>query len=133
MFGPISICPFDPDYVEKHRKLPSICTKCFKALIFDFSIDQKLVVMLNSLAKDGFHGKFNEGVVVFYIRGKNYADGREKLLKFLPILEEQMRNFGIEGRVQWRVSCKEYQRVVPELFKSAKELSELAFSQRRLL
>lgn len=123
-------CHFDPERVRKSKKLPPECKRCFKALIFDFwdggENVRRLVRMLNYYIRSGVHGKFDEGVVVFYIEGRDYQDGQKKIVEFVRELEEQMKRFGVEGRAQWRVSCKEYQNVVLELFKSAKELSEKA-------
>ena len=116
----------------KNTELPLECKRCFKALIFDFwdggENVRRLTRMLNYYIQSGIPGKFNDGVVVFYIRGRDYLDGRKKIVKFVQGLEKQMKRFGVEGRPQWRVSCKEYQNVAPELFKSAKELSERALT-----
>jgi hypothetical protein len=82
--------PIRSDYVEKTRRLPIECTRCFKVLIFDFEVTPQLVEILNSLAKEGVSGKFNHGVVVFYIRGEDYKNGKKGLFTFLRVLEERV-------------------------------------------
>ncbi len=70
--------------------------------------------MINSFEVN-YWGKLNDGVVVFYFRNKN------KMLKFLKFLENEMKKFQVEGKVQWRRACKKYQNSRPELWKNAKE------------
>jgi len=62
------------------------------------------------------HGKYNGKVVVFYFKRK------ARMLTFLEILRENMNQFSVEGRIQWRVSGRYWQDDYHQLFKSAKEL-----------
>jgi hypothetical protein len=50
-----------------------------------------------------------------------YFDGKKELLDFLDFLKNGMEYHHIEGKIQWRRACKEYQNIKPELWKSAKE------------
>ena len=70
--------------------------------------------MLESLPVS-IHGKYNDRVVVFYFKVK------AKMLTFLEILKENMNQFSVEGRTQWRVSGRYWQDAYPQFFKSAKE------------
>jgi len=42
------------------------------------------------------------------------------MLKFLDLMDEQMKEFGVSGRLQWRRACKEFQNMQPSLWKNAK-------------
>lgn len=47
------------------------------------------------------------------------------MLTFLEILKEYMNKYGVEGRIQWRVSGRYWQDDYPEFFVSAKELEPI--------
>ncbi|MBA7595511.1 hypothetical protein ES703_02475 [subsurface metagenome] len=115
-----SECYFDfvPSFVAETGYLPIECRECYKALIFwPFSKanESNFMRMLESLPVS-IHGKYNDRVVVFYFKKK------ARMLIFLEILRENMNQFGVEGRIQWRVSGRYWQDDYPQLFKSAKEL-----------
>ena len=112
---------FVPDFVEETGYLPVECRECYKALIFwpySETNASNFKRMLESLPVS-IHGKYNESVVVFYFKAK------EKMLAFLEILKEKMDQFGVEGRIQWRVSGRYWQDDYPQFFKSAKELKPI--------
>lgn len=109
---------FVPSFVEETGYLPVECRECYKALIFwpySETNTTNFKRMLESLPVS-IHGKYNESVVVFYFKAK------AKMLAFLEILKEKMSQFGVEGRIQWRVSGRYWQDDYPQFFKSAKEL-----------
>lgn len=118
-------CPGEVDdkmvnFFKKNKKLPQPCNKCYKALIFwDWCYSKenttKFLEMLNSL-NFPLRGKFNQKAVVFYFREKS------EMQDFLIFLEEGMREFGVQGKTQWRRACKEYQNRIPEYWINAKEL-----------
>lgn len=109
---------FVPSFIEETGHLPMECRECFKALIFwtysrtNFNNFER---MLESLPVP-VYGKYNDSVVVFYFREK------KKMLISLNILKKGMNKFGVEGRIQWRVSGQYWQNGYPEFFRSAKEL-----------
>jgi hypothetical protein len=110
--------PFVPKFVEENGYLPIECRECYKALIFwSYSRENESNFnrMLNTL-KVSISGKYNESVVVFYFKEKN------KMLGFLNILEGKMREFNVDGRIQWRVSGRYWQDAYPHFFLSTKEL-----------
>lgn len=112
---------FVPSFVEETGYLPIECRECYKALIFwpySKANASSFERMLKSLPIS-IHGKYNESVVVFYFKAK------EKMLAFLEILKEKMSQFGIEGRIQWRVSGRYWQDDYPQFFQSAKELKPI--------
>jgi len=107
-----------PDFVEENGYIPIECRECYKALIFwDYSRENELnfMRMLEELPAS-INGKYNEGVIVFYFRAK------EKMLNFLNILRDKMNEFGVDGRIQWRVSGRYWQDDYPQFFKSTKEM-----------
>jgi hypothetical protein len=116
---------FIPDFVKETGYLPIECRECYKALIFwPYS---KINVsnfkrMLEALPVS-IHGKYNESVVVFYFKSKG------KMLSFLEVLKEKMSQFGVEGRIQWRVSGRYWQDAYPQFFNSAKELKPIRISK----
>ena len=105
-------------YYLNNKQLPKPCDECYKGLIFWHDVTNEnlsnFFKMLDSFEVN-YHGKLNEGVVVFYFRDK------DKMLKFLDYLQEKMREFNVKGKIQWRRACKEYQELKPELWKNAKE------------
>jgi hypothetical protein len=118
-----SDCYYDyvPDFVEENGYLPIECRDCYKGLIF-WTFSQSNVAKFKKILKTlpvSIHGKYNESVVVFYFRNK------EKMLSFLDILRETMREFGVEGRIQWRISGAYWQRDYPHFFESAKTLKPI--------
>lgn len=107
------------EYYKRNKKLPPICDTCYKALIFwkgAFSKENiiNLLNMLNSIELK-VRGKFNRDVVVFYFNDKS------EMLNFLGVLEQKSKEFNVKGKVQWRRACREYQEILPQLWKSAKE------------
>lgn len=107
-----------PGFVGEIGYLPTECRECYKALIF-WPYSKSNTVSFGKMLKDlpvSVHGKYNESVVVFYFRDK------AKMLSFLDLLGEKMGQFGVEGRIQWRVSGKYWQDAYPQFFDSAKEL-----------
>ncbi len=109
---------FVPNYVAETGYLPIECRECYKALIFwrySETNESNFSRMLKSLPVS-IHGKYNDKVVVFYFKVK------AKMLTFLEVLREKMNQFGVEGRIQWRVSGRHWQDDYPQFFKSAKEL-----------
>lgn len=106
-------------YYTANRKLPPVCDTCYKALVFwegSYS-EENVVNLLNMINSFGFElrGKFDENVVVFYFHDK------AEMLEFLHTLREKMRTFNVKGKIQWRRACKEYQNLLPNLWKNAKE------------
>lgn len=96
---------FVPDFVEENGYLPIECRECYKALIFwsySKANTEKFERMVKSLPVS-IHGKYDESVVVFYFRDKI------KMLHFSDTLQEYMKQFEVEGRIQWRVSGKYWQ------------------------
>ena len=115
-----SECYYDfvPIFIEDVGYLPIECRECYKALIFwSYSKvnENNFKRMLKSLPVS-IHGKYNESVVVLYFKAKM------KMLTFLEILEEKMREFNVDGRIQWRVSGRYWQDTYPQFFESAKEI-----------
>jgi len=109
---------FVPDFVAETGYLPIECRECYKALIYwsySEANESNFRRMLESLPVS-IHGKYNDRVVVFYFKVK------AKMLTFLEILKENMYQFSVEGRTQWRVSGRYWQDAYPQFFKSAKEL-----------
>jgi hypothetical protein len=107
------------DYYLKNNQLPKPCDECYKPLIFwskSFSDENmtNLFKMLNFFDFD-YRGKLNSGVVVFYLRNK------EETLEFIELLKRKIIEFNVKGFVQWRKACDEYQKLKPELWKSAKD------------
>ncbi|MFC1987644.1 hypothetical protein ACFLVH_03790 [Chloroflexota bacterium] len=116
-------CYYDqiPDFVEEMGYLPIECRECYKALIFwDYSAknEKNFKRMIKSLPVS-IHGKYNTDVVVFYFKNKG------NMQKFLNILKESMNEYGVDGRIQWRVSGRYWQDDYPEFFISAKELAKV--------
>lgn len=110
---------FVPNFVAETGYLPLECRECYKALIFwSYSKvnENNFKKSLESLPVS-IHGKYNDNVVVFYFKVK------AKMLDFLEILKEKMDQFGVQGRIQWRVSGRYWQDDYPQFFKSAKELT----------
>jgi len=106
---------FVPGFVSEIGCLPIECRECYKALIFwsySEANESNFRRMLESLPVS-IHGKCNNGVVVFYFKAK------AKMLTFLEILRENMNQFGVEGRIQWRVSGRYWQDDYPQFFRSA--------------
>ena len=106
------------DFYKKNGQLPHPCDKCYKALIFwRGNLRENLTNFFKMIGsfEVNYHGKLNEGVVVFYFRDK------DKMLKFLEYLQKKMQEFNVKGFTQWRRACKEYQDLKPELWKNAKE------------
>lgn len=107
-------------YLRNNKILPSPCDKCYKGLIFwsycytedNVNKFRKMVSSFNFKIR----GKYNKSLVVFYFREK------QELLDFLDVLKEKMQEFGVNGKIQWRKACKEYQDELPEYWKNAKEL-----------
>jgi hypothetical protein len=115
-----SDCYYDhvPAFVEENGYLPVECRECYKGLIFwsaSPANEAKFNRMLTSLPLS-VHGKYDAGVVVFYFGHK------DKMLSFLDVIESRMREFEVEGRIQWRVSGRYWQDQYPHLFASAKAL-----------
>ena len=109
---------FVPNFVVETGYLPIECRECYKVLIFwsySKANESNFVRMLESFTVS-IHGKYNDRVVVFYFKQK------ARMLAFLEILRENMNLFGVEGRIQWRVSGRYWQNDYPQFFKSAKEL-----------
>jgi hypothetical protein len=115
-----------PTFVEENGYLPVECRECYKALIFwpySRANITKFKKMLRSLPVS-IHGKYNESVVVFYFKD------RIKMLNFLNTLEQYMKQFEVEGRIQWRVSGNYWQKAYPHFFKSAKEMNPVTHNQQ---
>ena len=113
---------FVPDFVEENGYLPIECRECYKALIFwtySKANAKKFEKMVRALSVS-IHGKYNDSVVVCYFKDKT------KMLRFIDILQEQMEQFGVDGRIQWRVSGKYWQDAYPHFFKPAKELVSIS-------
>ena len=36
-------------------------------------------------------------------------------------LEQKLKEFNVKGKIEWRRACREYQNIVPQLWKNAKE------------
>ena len=107
------------EFYKEKKKLPPVCDTCYKALIFwegNFYEENamNLVNMINSF-EFKIAGKFDESVVVFYF------DDKQEMLNFLELLRQKTKEFNVKGKIQWRRACKEYQRILPKLWKSAKE------------
>ena len=120
-----SECPVEyvPQFVQENGYLPSDCINCYKPLIFwkfDSSTTDKFNQLLDSLDV-GVEGKYNDEIVVFY------TDSLKKVMRLTDILTTKLTEFGINGRFQWRVSCKQWQTMYPEYFISTKKLSDKAF------
>ena len=113
---------FVPNFVEENGYLPIECRECYKALIF-WSYSKVNATKFKKMVKAlpiSIRGKYNESVVVFYFKDKM------KMLRFIDILQKQMEQFGVDGRIQWRVSGKYWQDAYPHFFKSAKELNSIS-------
>ena len=112
-----------PLFVRDKGFLPSECLSCYKPLVFwrsDSRTSARFKKLLSSLLV-GVVGKYNEELVVLY------TDSREKVEKLEDVLTTKLSEFGIDGRFQWRVSCKRWQIMWPEFFVSAKEFSSKAY------
>jgi len=110
---------FVPDFVEETGYLPIECRECYKALIF-WTYNKGNVTRFRRMLKSlpvSIHGKYDENVVVFYFKA------RDKMIYFLDILKGEMAEFGVEGRIQWRVSGRYWHNRYPQFFKSTKELN----------
>ena len=106
------------EFYQKHDKLAPLCAKCYKAHIFwKTPCEEEDLIpffkMLNSFDFK-YRGKFNRGVVVFYFRGK------EVMLEFLELLKQRVEEYEVNGEVEWRRACKDFQRMKPELWMNAK-------------
>lgn len=104
-------------YYLKNNKLPIICDKCYKALIFwNYSEENtsNFLRMINSFNFE-YNGKFNQNVVVFYFKDKM------KMIDFLNYMEPTLKEYNVKGKLQWRRACREFQDIHPELWKNAKE------------
>ena len=107
------------EYYMKYRKLPLVCDNCYKPLIFwEGSFYEKNVKnflnMINAFESE-VRGKFNSNVVVFYF------DDKREMLNFLELLKQKTKEFDVKGEIQWRRACKEYQDLLPNLWRNAKE------------
>ena len=117
---------FVPNFVEENGYLPIECSECYKALIF-WSYSKVNTAKFERMVKSlpvSIHGKYDESVVVFYFRDKI------EMLHFLDTLQEYMNQFEVEGRIQWRVSGKYWQKAYPHFFKSAKELHSIPYGSQ---
>jgi hypothetical protein len=117
---------FVPSFVEENGYLPIECRECYKALIF-WTYSKVNIAKFKKMIKAlpvSIHGKYNESVAVIYFKD------RAKMLRFLNILQERMKQFGVDGRIQWRVSGKYWQDAYPHFFKSAKELNSISSSSQ---
>jgi len=118
-------CPYDcvPAFVRENGFLPAECLNCYKPLIFwksDAKTSSKFKKLLVSLDV-GVEGKYNDEVVVFYTRSL-------RMVRELgDILTAKLAEFRIDGRFQWRISGRYWQKMFPEFFDSAKELSIKAY------
>lgn len=104
-------------FYERTERLPPPCDKCYKALIFwegSYS-KENLKNFFSMFDLSEVDGKLNERVVVFYFWNKT------EMLDFLKQLEKEMKEHGVNGKLQWRRACREYQDCRPELWKNAKE------------
>jgi len=116
---------FVRDFVRETGYLPVECRQCYKALIF-WPYSEANVTRFERMLEElpvSIHGKYNETVVVFYFKEK------ESMLSFLVVLREKMSQFGVEGRIQWRVSGRYWQDEYPQFFDSAKELKPVRVSK----
>jgi hypothetical protein len=111
------------DFYRNNGKLPHPCDICYKALIFwRGNLRENLTSFFKMMSsfEVNYHGKLNDGVVVFYFRDK------DKMLKFFDYLQQKMKEFNVKGYAQWRRACKEYQELKPELWKNAKEFMPMS-------
>jgi hypothetical protein len=109
---------FVPYFVEEFHHLPIECRQCHKALIFWKHSGLNAMNFRQMLEKYPIttHGKYNDGIVVFYLQNKVELDS------FLQTLRVAMSQFQVEGQIQWRISGRYWQDDYPHFFKSAKEL-----------
>ena len=107
------------DYFKKHGKLLHPCNECYKALLFwDDNFNAKNVknffAMIESFPYE-YIGKLCDSVAIFYFGSKS------EVLDFNGFLAQQIAEFKVKGRIQWRKACREYQDRRPEVWKNAKE------------
>ena len=116
---------FVSGFVEENGYLPIECRDCYKALIFwpysNVNVSN-FERMLESLPVS-IHGKYNNRVVVFYFKAK------ERMLAFLDILKEKMDQFGVKGKIDWRVSGRYWQDNYPQFFQSDKEFKPIRWEK----
>lgn len=113
-------CPpkVDGHIYQDTGKMPSGCLECYKALIFwegHYSTENtaRFIEMIQSF-NFPYLGKFCEGVAVFYftnpIETQNFAD----------LLKGKMKEYNVEGKVDWQRACEAYRRARPDLWKDNK-------------
>jgi hypothetical protein len=109
---------FVPYFVEEKGYLPIECRECHKVLIF-WNYSKPNITRFNKMLKELpllKQGKYNEGVVVFYLQSY------ETLQSFLVELKSAMQQFNVEGKIEWQVSGAYWRRRYPQFFLSAKQL-----------
>jgi hypothetical protein len=105
-------------YYRHNHTLPSPCDMCYKALVFwakeNFPLNVKNFALLLDSLEISYRGKLNKEVAVFY-----FAD-KDSMLKFVQCLEKKLKDYNINGGIQWRRACKRYQDEIPALWVDAK-------------
>jgi len=107
-------------YYEKNNKLPELCNKCYKALIFwqeNYSQETltKFLELISSF-NIAYSAKLNKSFAVFYFRRK------KETKEFLNDLENKLAEYKINAKTSWRKACAYYQELKPELWKDEREL-----------
>jgi len=115
-------------YYNVNNKFSQPCDQCYKAIIFWHDKNKKinhytpenlkkLETLVNDLKERGcpFHGKINSNAAFFYF------NDRSNTQNFLKFLDQQMKEYDIQGVLDWQKACGMFWRLKPEMWLGYKE------------
>lgn len=107
-------------YVETYKKLPDVCDGCYTVNIYTARGETNIDRFSKMLYETFEQAEEN----IKYDRLSLRVKGEESKESWISELQEKMAKYDVDGRVEWRIGCKDLEKMFPKLFKGAKTISD---------